>query len=219
MAGFRRHSGNRASVSRPARRGRPDCGRRLPRNCARSRATVRVQIRAAGRLVVQDVPIEDYVAAAILAEFDPPDADERGRASACSRSRRCRPHLCRVESAPPCARRLRLCATTHCQLVRPRAAAHVALGRRQAREASGGPTATALICRQRGASGLPRRLRRRTPAAPPPSGAGRRRHTGHPTGSDAGPEIPPWTSSTTLAPLPALNADPRTAVGRSVSTD
>src|SRR5689334_10816549 len=38
---------------------------------------LRVQVREGTALVVRDVAIEDYVAATILSEFEPPSGDER----------------------------------------------------------------------------------------------------------------------------------------------
>lgn len=80
---------------------------------------VRVQVREGGRLVVRSVPLEDYVAGAAIAEFDPPN----GSPEAVQRMFEVQSIIARTYAAMHQGRHagegFDLCSTTHCQLFDP----------------------------------------------------------------------------------------------------
>jgi stage II sporulation protein D len=82
-------------------------------------ATVRVQVRDGASLIVLAVPIEDYVAATIISEVDPPNADEK----TLERMYEVQATISRTYAVSHRGRHARdgfdLCATTHCQLYEP----------------------------------------------------------------------------------------------------
>src|ERR1051326_3061710 len=82
-------------------------------------ATVRIQVREDGALVVRDVPLEDYVETAILSEAHP-DATDEGVAE---RLFEVQAIVARTYAASNVGRHARdgfdLCSTTHCQLYEP----------------------------------------------------------------------------------------------------
>jgi stage II sporulation protein D len=81
--------------------------------------SVRVQVREGGRLVVRSVPIEDYVAGAAIAEFDPANGDADG----VERMFEVQSIVARTYAAMHVGRHAAegfdLCSTTHCQLFDP----------------------------------------------------------------------------------------------------
>jgi stage II sporulation protein D len=82
-------------------------------------ARVRVQVRANGALVIRDVAIEDYVAATILSEVDPPSGDPR----LLERMYEVQAIISRTYALAYRGRHARegfdLCSSTHCQLYDP----------------------------------------------------------------------------------------------------
>lgn len=86
--------------------------------------SIRVQLREGGRLVVRSVPIEDYVAGAALAEFDPAN----GNPDAVERMFEVQTILARTYAAMHLGRHAAegfdLCSTTHCQLFDPARLTH-----------------------------------------------------------------------------------------------
>lgn len=104
-----------AARTRPARP--VSTGAVLPR-------LVRVQVREGGRFVVRSVPIEDYVAGAAIAEFDPAN----GEPNAVERMFEVQTIVARTYAAMHLGRHsaegFDLCSTTHCQLFDPARLAH-----------------------------------------------------------------------------------------------
>jgi stage II sporulation protein D len=89
---------------------------------ARARAiprTVRVQVRNGRSTAVRDVPLEDYVAATVIAEVDPPSEDE----AVLERMFEVQAIISRTYAVSHHARHngqgFDFCATTHCQLYDP----------------------------------------------------------------------------------------------------
>jgi stage II sporulation protein D len=80
---------------------------------------LRVQVRDGGRLVVRDVPLEDYVAAAALSEVHPPAGDTAFAA----RVFEVQAVIARTYALSNRGRHAKdgfdLCSTTHCQLYEP----------------------------------------------------------------------------------------------------
>jgi stage II sporulation protein D len=78
-----------------------------------------VQVREGNSLVVRTVPLEEYVAAAVLSEIDPPSADER----ALERMFEVQAIVARTYAVANTGRHrsagFDLCSTTHCQLYEP----------------------------------------------------------------------------------------------------
>ena len=101
-----------ACVSTPARPEMPESGVTLP-------ATVRVQVRDGASNIVLAVPIEEYVAATILSEVDPPEGDDR----VMERMYEVQAIISRTYAIGHRGRHARdgfdLCSTTHCQLYQP----------------------------------------------------------------------------------------------------
>jgi stage II sporulation protein D len=81
--------------------------------------TLRVQVRQAGTPIVLAVPLEDYVAATILSEVDPPEADRK----VLERMFEVQAVLTRTYAVGHRARHagqgFDVCSTTHCQLYEP----------------------------------------------------------------------------------------------------
>jgi stage II sporulation protein D len=82
-------------------------------------STVRIQVREGNALVVRDMPIEDYVTATVLSEFDPPAGDAR----TIERMFEVQAIIARTYAVSNVGRHGRdgfdLCSTTHCQLYEP----------------------------------------------------------------------------------------------------
>lgn len=82
-------------------------------------ASVRVQVRATGAVIVKDVPLEDYVIATILSEVDPPTADR----DLLERMYEVQAIISRTYALAYRGRHARdgfdLCSSTHCQLYEP----------------------------------------------------------------------------------------------------
>lgn len=80
---------------------------------------IRVQVREGGALVVRSVPLEEYVAATIVSEVDPPDADP----GVAERMYEVQAVISRTYVLAQRGRHERdgfdVCATTHCQLYEP----------------------------------------------------------------------------------------------------
>jgi stage II sporulation protein D (peptidoglycan lytic transglycosylase) len=99
--------------------GGPPARVELPDEMPERLASVRVQVRANGTLVVRDVPLEDYVTATILSEVDPPTADPR----VLERMYEVQAIISRTYARAYRGRHARegfdLCSTTHCQLYEP----------------------------------------------------------------------------------------------------
>ena len=80
---------------------------------------LRVQVREAGALVVRRVPVEDYVAATILSEFDPASGDER----TVERMLEVQAIVSRSYAMAQRARHVRdafdVCSTSRCQVYEP----------------------------------------------------------------------------------------------------
>jgi stage II sporulation protein D len=178
-------------------------------------ASVKVQVRANGALVVRDVALEDYVMATILSEVDPPAADQR----VLERMYEVQAIISRTYALAYRGRHARegfdLCSTTHCQLyepVRVRTSRWSDLARQAATRTrgellwfSGGPALTLFHADCGGhTSDATSVWGGRSPAYL----AGTR---------DAGPAShvhAEWTFDTRLSSLrDALNGDPRTVVG------
>lgn len=81
--------------------------------------TVRVQVREGGSPIVLAVPIEEYVAATVLSEVDPPTSDEK----VLERMYEVQAVISRTYAITHRGRHARdgfdLCSTTHCQLYEP----------------------------------------------------------------------------------------------------
>ena len=81
--------------------------------------TLKVQVRQGGSLRVVNVPLEDYVAATILSEVDPPEADRK----VLERMFEVQAVLTRTYAIEHHGRHagegFDVCATTHCQLYQP----------------------------------------------------------------------------------------------------
>jgi len=81
--------------------------------------SVRVQVREGGRLVVRSVPLEDYVAGAAIAEFDPANGNPDG----VERMFEVQSIVARTYAAMHLGRHAAegfdLCSSTHCQLFDP----------------------------------------------------------------------------------------------------
>ena len=178
-------------------------------------ATIRVQVREGNALVVRTVPLDDYVAATILSEFDPPAADpelaERmyevqaviSRTYALSRRGR---HA---------ADGFDVCSTTHCQLYDParlRTSKWAAIAREATARTSGevlwfaNAPAQAVFHADCGG-------RRSSAVAVWGGSAPAYLAGGHDDGPAAGAHTH-WTFDETVGAVrDALNADPRTRVG------
>lgn len=80
---------------------------------------LRVQVREGASLVVRDVPLEEYVAATVLSEFDPASGDER----TVERMFEVQAIVSRSYAIAERGRHARegfdLCSTSHCQLYQP----------------------------------------------------------------------------------------------------
>jgi stage II sporulation protein D len=80
---------------------------------------LRVQVREGTALVVRDVPLEEYVAATVLSEFDPPSGDQR----TIERMFEVQAIVSRSYAIAERGRHARegfdLCSTSHCQLYQP----------------------------------------------------------------------------------------------------
>jgi stage II sporulation protein D (peptidoglycan lytic transglycosylase) len=91
----------------------------LPDEVPERAASVRVQVRVNGALVVRNVALEDYVVATILSEVDPPTADR----DALERMYEVQAVISRTYALAYRGRHARqgfdLCSTTHCQLYEP----------------------------------------------------------------------------------------------------
>ena len=81
--------------------------------------TIRVQVREGDAVVVRTVPLDDYVAAAILSEFDPPAADRH----LVERMYEVQAVISRTYALSQRGRHAAdgfdVCSTTHCQLYEP----------------------------------------------------------------------------------------------------
>jgi stage II sporulation protein D len=91
----------------------------LPDEAPARPASVRVQVRTNGGLVVRNVALEDYVMATILSEVDPPTADQR----VLERMYEVQAIISRTYALAYRGRHARegfdLCSGTHCQLYEP----------------------------------------------------------------------------------------------------
>jgi stage II sporulation protein D (peptidoglycan lytic transglycosylase) len=92
---------------------------RLPDQSLNRPASVRVQMRVNGALVVREVALEDYVVGTIISEVDPPAADER----VLERMFEVQAIISRTYALAYRGRHARegfdLCSGTHCQLYEP----------------------------------------------------------------------------------------------------
>jgi stage II sporulation protein D len=92
---------------------------RLPDPAPNRPASVRVQMRANGALVVREISLEDYVMGTIISEVDPPTADER----VLERMFEVQAIISRTYALAYRGRHARegfdLCSGTHCQLYEP----------------------------------------------------------------------------------------------------
>jgi stage II sporulation protein D len=177
--------------------------------------TLRVQVRDRGSLIVLAVPIEDYVAATILSEVDPPDADEK----TLERMYEVQAIITRTYAVAHRGRHAHdgfdLCATTHCQLYEPvrlRSSKWSTLARAAASRTAGQVLSF---------GGSPARAVYHADCGGHTSNAGTV-WGGDPVpylagvvdGGPASHAHAAWTFSTTRAELRnAVNADPRTSVG------
>lgn len=82
-------------------------------------AIVRVQVREAGSTVVRAVPLDDYVAAAVLSEFDPASGDEQAIGDMYEVQAIVARTYAVAHAARHAADGFDLCSTTHCQLYEP----------------------------------------------------------------------------------------------------
>jgi len=92
----------------------------MPRPVMKPRAaTVRVQVREGARLVVREVPLEDYVAASVLSELHPAVGD----GTIAERAFELQAVIARTYAESNLGRHAKdgfdLCSTTHCQLYDP----------------------------------------------------------------------------------------------------
>ena len=188
----------------------------MPRPSAKARAlTVRVQMREGTGLVVRDVPLEDYVAAAALSEVHLDVADE----NVAERMYEVQSVLARTYALSNLGRHAKdgfdLCSTTHCQLYEP---ARLTTSRWAstvqdaiARTAGeflwfGGAPANAVFHADCGGH--------TSDAAAVWGGAAPAYLTGSTDGGPAGSAHVEWAfDAASLALRRALNADTRTAVG------
>src|SRR4051812_10752915 len=98
---------------------RPPAPAAAPAPAATVPKTIRVQVRDGGATIVLAVPLEDYVAATILSEVDPPSAPR----DALERMYEVQALVSRTYAVGHLGRHSRegfdLCSTTHCQLYEP----------------------------------------------------------------------------------------------------
>jgi stage II sporulation protein D len=189
---------------------------RLPGSAARQRpVTLRVQVREEGRLVVRRVPLEEYVAAAILSEVDPPAGDPR----VVERMYEVQAVVARTYALSQLGRHGRdgfdVCSTTHCQLYEPsrlRGSKWADAVREAVRRTSGevlfygGAPARAVFHADCGGH--------TSNAAAVWGGAAPAYLEGEPDEGPAARAHARWTVEATSADLRrALNGDPRTQVG------
>lgn len=177
--------------------------------------TIRVQVRDRGALIVLAVPTEEYVAATILSEVDPPTADER----VLERMYEVQAVVSRTYAVAERGRHARegydVCATTHCQLYEPsrlRSSKWADVVRRATRQTEGRilwfGDAPARVAYHADCGGHTSNARDVWGGEPLPylagvadGGAARRAHA-------------TWTFETSRARLrAALNGDPRTTIG------
>ena len=199
-----------ACVSGPVRIGMPGSP-----SVPQRPATIRVQVRDGTALVVRDVPLEEYVAAAALSEVHPDVTD----AAVAERIFEVQAVLARTYALANRGRHARdgfdLCSTTHCQLYEP-ARLRTSRWASSAREA-GRLTAGELIW----FDGAPARAvfhadcgGHTSDASAVWGGVALPYLTAERDGGPADRAHAGWTFETPASSLrAALNADPRTAVG------